>query len=717
MPVYVDAERRIYQLNGGNVSYVLYRDLDDRLLNLYWGPRVPERAIVPELSCYPDGASFDAVQNRLPWELPTWGSGWYGTPALSVKTAEGDEVTDLRVTDHFTRPGKPPIPGLPATYTEDDSEAETLGIVLRDPLTGLGITVFYSVYAESGAITRSMVLTNGGGKTLTLGYVMSASLPLWGSEYDCIHLKGGWAKERQLVRRPLGESETRIFSQRGASGHEENPFLALCERSTTEHRGSVWAMNLIYSGSYLGSAFVDNLGNTRLSLGLNPDVFSWQLDPGETFRSPEAVLVYSDSGLNGMSHIYHSLYRSRLVRGYWRDRPRPILLNNWEATYFDFDEEKLLTIARSARELGVELFVLDDGWFGRRNTDNCSLGDWVVNREKLPRGLSGLSESVNALGLRFGIWVEPEMVSPDSDLYRVHPDWCLHVDGRTRTEMRQQLILDLSRTEVQDFIIRAISDLLRSANISYVKWDMNRNMTEFYSPALPPSRRKETQHRYLLGLYRVLETVTTAFPEVLFEGCSGGGGRFDGGILHYMPQIWCSDNTDAADRLRIQYGTSLVYPPCTVGSHVSAVPNHQTGRSTGMEFRGHVALSGAFGFELDLSILSDADRETARQLVETVKSLRELTLGSSFTRLLSPFETDYAAWQFTAVDTALVCVYRLTYRPNTPPLRLKLRELDENAWYEDESGSRYSGAALRNAGLSVSLKGDNQSKLIRLKKV
>ena len=713
------ASDKTFYLSGGNVSYVMHVDENGGLMNLYWGERLSDGAVRPALENYPGGASFDLQTLHLPWELPVRGSGWYGTPAVSALNAAGNDVVVLKYVSHEIFAGKKPLCGLPATYVEDDNEADSLEILLKDELTGLTVKACYSVYAASGAITRSLKLENAGEETLVVNGALAASVPLFGRDYDIIHLKGAWARERQIVRTPVGEGEYRVYSQRGASSHEENPFVALTEKHATEHLGRVWSVNFVYSGSFLGGATVDNNHNTRLFMGMNPETFRWRMEPGESFQSPEAVMVFSDKGLNGMSHIYHDLYRTRLVRGTWRDKVRPVLINNWEGTYFDFNEEKILDIARSAKEIGVELMVLDDGWFGKRNIDNCSLGDWVVNTEKLPNGITGLAKKVNDLGLRFGLWFEPEMVSPDSDLYRAHPDWCLHVAGRSRTEARQQLILDFSRTEVQDYIIEAVSSVLRTASIGYVKWDMNRNMTEHFSGDRDPVRQMETQHRYMLGLYRVLEKITGDFPDVLFESCSGGGGRFDAGILHYMPQTWTSDDTDAVERLRIQYGTSLVYPASAMGAHVSAVPNHQTGRVTSMKMRGDVALGGNFGFELDMSKMSAEDLEIARAQVEQVKSVRELTNKGEFTRLVSPFEGEYAAWQFVSADKgeALFCAYRTLVHPNLPPVRVRMCGLDANAVYADGEGNRYDGGMLMNMGMWVDLKSDFSSCVIRLVRV
>ena len=719
MSIFYDENQKSFYLGAGKASYVLHVDEDGRLLNQHWGARVPDGAIQPDLSHYPTLASFDPRTNALPWELPTRGSGWYGEPAVAATNAKGDDMVQLTYVSHAIYMGKNRLPGLPATFARREGDAETLEIELMDRLTGLRVTAVYGVFERTGAITRSLRLKNESGEDMQINGVLSASAPVHGSGYDVIHLKGAWARERHVMRQTQGEGEYRIFSQRGASGHEANPFLALCEKSATEFSGEVWAVSLVYSGSFEALSYVNNTENSRLSIGLNPDVFTWKLEPGETFVSPEAAMVYSPDGLNGMSHAFHRLYSENLMRSKWFERDRPILINNWEATYFNFNEEKILQIARRAKELGVEMLVLDDGWFGKRNTDNCSLGDWVVNPEKLPGGLNGLSDRLHDLGLKFGLWFEPEMISPDSDLYRAHPDWCLHLEGRARVEMRNQLILDLSRREVQDYIIESVSAVLESARIEYVKWDMNRNMTEPFSGAQTPERQKETQHRYMLGLYRVLEEITARFPEILFESCSGGGGRFDPGMLYYMPQTWTSDDSDAVERMFIQYGTSFVYPPCAMGAHVSAVPNHQTGRTTAMQTRGDVALGGNFGFELDLSQLSDADAETVRRLIEREKQVRTLVRTGEFTRLLSPFDHPYAAWQFRARDNseALVCAYRLMTRPATPHLLLRASGLDESAVYMDDDGNTCSGAALTRYGLWLHLPGDFTSKVIHLRRI
>ena len=717
MPVEFNPAARTWTLSGGDTSYVLHRDEQDRLLNLYWGRRIPADALCFDPADYSSFAAFDLPVSVLPLELPVCGSGWFGTPAVGIRDARGDEVVDLRIVSAEVSPGKPSLPGLPATYTETDDEAETLSILLADAVSGLKVTARYTIFAESGTVTRSLTLENAGSAPLAVTSLLSASVPLWRGDLDAVHLNGAWARERRVLRTPVGPGDFRISSARGASGHEENPFLALCERNADEFRGSVWSASLVYSGSFQALCHTDVFGHPRLSVGMNPEVFSWLLNPGETFTSPEAVLVYSGDGFNGMSQKYHALYRDRLARGTWRDCPRPVLLNSWESAYFDFDENRLLDIAKKAADIGAELFVVDDGWFGRRTSDNSSLGDWVENPERFPSGLSGLSARLHAMELQFGLWFEPEMVSPDSDLYRAHPDWCLHVEGRPRTQGRQQLILDLSRPEVQEYIISAVSAVLSSAGVDYVKWDMNRNMTEAFSVVLPPERKKETQHRYMLGLYHVLETITSAFPDVLFESCSGGGGRFDPGMLFYMPQTWTSDNTDAVERLKLQYGTSFVYPASSMGAHVSAVPNHQTGRTVPLKMRGDVALGGNFGFELDPGKLLPEELEEAKQMVARVKSLRDLTRQGTFWRLLSPFEGQVTAWSFVSENRkeVLLCAYSALSVPNSAPTRVCLHGLIPEAGYKTEDGRLFSGAALMYHGITLPLRGDFSSTVLLLK--
>ena len=719
MSIVYTSESRTFTLSGGNTSYVLHIDDMGNLLGIYWGSRIPDGALKHDPAPYFSISSDEFYTTHTPWEIPTPGRGYYSDASLVVVNAGGDDTADLKYVSHTITPGKPGLEGLPATYTEEDGEAQTLTIKLHDDLTGITVEALYTMFEQSGALARSLRVVNEGSDTVSIEKIMSASTLLRGADWDIVHLKGAWARERNVIRNPLGEAEYALGSRRGASSQEENPFIALCEKSADEFKGEVYAMSLIYSGSFLATADVDNRENSRLSIGLNPDVFGWMLKPGESFQSPESVQVYSADGFNGMSQIYHTLYRKRLARGVWRDMVRPILINNWEGTYFDFNEEKILEIAKSAKELGIELFVLDDGWFGKRNIDNCSLGDWYCNMEKLPNGISGLSDRIHSMGMMFGLWFEPEMISPDSDLYRAHPDWCLHIEGRSRSEARWQLTLDMGREDVQEYLIDVLTREMRNGKLDYVKWDMNRNMAEAFSVMLEPECRFETQHRYILGLYRVLDTLVERFPNILFECCASGGGRFDPGMTYYMPQTWTSDDTDAVERLYIQYGTSFVYPASTMGAHVSAVPNHQTGRMTSMRMRGDVAIGGNFGFELDLSKMSEEDTKTARELVEQVKGIREITQKGTFTRLVSPFNgKQVAAWQFISEDEseALLCFYRILGKPNTAPDIVRMKGLDPNAYYTDDEGNIWSGAVLMGHGMWFTTRGDYQSKIVHLKK-
>ncbi len=514
---------------------------------------------------------------------------------------------------------------------------------------------------------------------------MSATLDLPDADWDLVTLSGAWARERHLRTARLRPGRQSVGSLRGASSLEHNPFVALHRPTTTEESGEAYGFSLVYSGNFLAEVEVDPFSTARVRIGIHPEAFAWRLEPGATFAAPEAVLVHSDRGLGALSHAYHRLYRDRLVRGAWRDRPRPILINNWEATYFDFDEAKLLELATVARDLGVELFVLDDGWFGRRDSDDRSLGDWVVDRRKLPNGLDGLARSVEALGLRFGIWIEPEMVSEESELFVAHPDWAIGVPGRARTPSRQQLVLDLSRPEVVDHLVGAISTVLAGAPISYVKWDMNRSITEPYGGSLPPDRQGEFFHRHILGVYELYDRLTRAFPEVLFESCASGGGRFDPGLLAYAPQTWTSDDTDAVERLAIQWGTSLVYPTSSMGAHVSAVPNHQTGRLAPLATRAAVAAFGVFGYELDATALSPDERAEVADQVAFYKEHRELLQRGRFLRLRGPLDGDgnETGWMSVSDDAsrAVVGFYRVLNRPNPGPSRLRLRGLDPGRSY------------------------------------
>ncbi|KRE48418.1 alpha-galactosidase [Paenibacillus sp. Soil724D2] len=728
MGVRFDEQNKMFHLQAGDTSYVMQIIRDGYVAHLYWGRKVKEYRNSNYLQYLDRGFSGNPYQHKddrtfsldtLPQEYPAYGSTDYRKPAYQVQLDNGSTVTDLRYYAHSIYKGKRPLEGLPSTYVESENEAESLELIMTDAVSGLKVVLTYTVFEQLNVISRSVRFVNEGTATIKLLSALSMCVDFRDAEFDFLHLYGAHIKERYIERRPLRHGIQSIESTRGASSHQHNPFIALLRRGTTEDTGEVYAFNFVYSGNFLAQAEVDQFNHTRVTLGINPFDFSWKLDAGESFQTPEAVLVYSSEGLGGMSRTFHQLYRNRLVRGSHRNQERPILVNNWEATYFDFNAEKILDIASVGRELGIELFVLDDGWFGKRDDDLSSLGDWFVNRMKLPKGLTDLANRVRDMGLQFGLWFEPEMISVDSELYRKHPDWCLHVPNRDSSEARNQLILDYSREDVCNEVIRMLTKILASAPISYVKWDMNRHMTEIGSATLPPDRQRETAHRYMLGLYRVMETITSSFPDILFESCSGGGGRFDPGMLYYMPQTWTSDNTDAVSRLKIQYGTSLVYPVVSMGAHVSAVPNHQVHRMTSLEMRGHVAMSGNLGYELDLTKLTNEEKDMVKRQVATYKQWRQLVQFGDFYRLLCPFEGNNTAWAFVNREKteAIVFYFRVLAEPNAPFESFKVKGLDADKAYKVIGTNEvFGGDELAYAGLSVpnELKGDFQSYVWRL---
>jgi len=705
-----DATQKVFHLHTPATSYIMQVAGNGTLAHVYWGRRLQsgswpgmrnEKDNAPT-PARPDLGDRNYSPNTQLQEFPGYGTGDFRHPAYQVRLANGTTVTDLRYIAHRITAGKPRLDGLPATYAESAAEAATLEIELRDQTSGLGVFLSYTVFTQHDAIARSVRFVNDGRAPMRLARAYSASVDFPHARFELLHLSGDWARERELFRRRLAPGLQSIESRRGASGLEHNPFIALLSPGAGEEHGDVYAFSLVYSGSFAAQVEVGQYRTTRVSMGINDFDFEWLLEPGQSFQAPELVMVYSGNGLGAMSRSYHQLYRHRLCRGAFRDQPRPVLINNWEATYFDFDAAKLETIASAGSELGIELFVLDDGWFGKRDSDNSSLGDWVVNRRKLPGGLADLAGRVNRLGMQFGLWFEPEMISADSDLYRAHPDWCLHVPEHARSESRHQLVLDLSRKDVCTHVLEAVSAVLRSAPIRYVKWDMNRNMTEIGSALLPATRQRETAHRYMLGLYGILETLTSRFPQVLFESCASGGGRFDPGMLYYMPQTWTSDNSDAVSRLKIQYATSLVYPASSMGSHVSAVPNHQVGRVTPLRTRGNVAMSGNFGYELDLSRLGQEEKIEVKRQVAQYKALRRLIQFGDFHRLRNPFEGNDTAWMFVAPDRseAFVVYVQVLAEANAPLGWLPLRGLDPAARYRcAEDGKTYGGDQLMYAGL------------------
>ena len=695
---------KVLHLRNDHVSYVIGLLEGGIPAHLYFGKRISglnPAAILRHYDLPVDG-SFSmqgCALDHVPHEYPAFGLGDLREGAVSIRQQDGTRSVDLRVVNAEIVDGKPGLPGLPATFGEN---AKTLLLHMKDELIGLEATLSYTMFDDVAGVMRSVSFRNVSDSELVIERAYSLCLELPDSRYDLITLSGAWSREREMIRRPLAMGEQGVSSLKGATSLHNSNMLFLARPETTEAQGEAIGAALVYSGNFTAQVHVDSHRYSRVFLGFNDVDFQWTMKPGETFTTPEAVTVYSDKGLDGMSAQFHRVCAEHLVRGKYAKAPRPILLNNWEATYFGFNEEKLLKIARTAADVGVELFVLDDGWFGHRDSDNSSLGD-----------------QVHAMGLKFGLWFEPEMISPDSDLYRAHPDWAIHIPGREPIQQRQQLTLDLSREDVQDYVYEAVAQHLREDGIDYVKWDMNRNFSNIGSAKLSAGRQKELPHRYMLGLYRVLERLVNDFPEVLFESCSSGGGRFDMGMLHYMPQTWTSDNTDALCRCQIQYSTSLVFPPFAMGSHVSAVPNHQTGRITPIETRGNVAMSGCFGYELDLNTLSADELEKVRAQISRIKSLRTTLLYGDFHRLLSPYEGNDTAWITVSRDKneAVFMLTRALAKSFTYPPLVKLRGLAADKTYTGvETGESYTGDELMNLGLSVRLPwGDAASVSLTLK--
>ncbi|MFP4020662.1 MAG: alpha-galactosidase, partial [Halanaerobium sp.] len=650
------ADRDIFHLQNEEISYVIKILKNDQLGHLYWGKNIKnaERLDRYPISQHRPYEAY-AVKNdtgfileNIAREYPSFGQSDFREPAYQVESKNGSIISDLKYKEHQIYRGKNELEGLPAVYVEREEEAESLEITLYDEVLDLEVTLSYTIFKDYPIICRSAHFMNKSNQKIELKKALSMNVDFENRDFELLQLSGAWGRERNILRRPLEQGITKIDSKRGGSSHQQNPFAALVEPDTDEYSGEAYGFSLVYSANFTIQAEKNHYGKTRMTVGINPFNFNWLLESGQSFQTPEVVMNYSDQGLNKMSQNYHQLYQSRLVRGEHREKQRPVLINNWEGTYFDFDTDKILEIAEAAAEVDLELFVLDDGWFGRRNDDTSSLGDWYVNEEKLPGGLEYLAEEINKLGLDFGLWFEPEMISPDSDLYRKHPEWAIQLENRESSLSRQQLILDLSRGKVQDYIIERVSAILEKANVSYVKWDMNRPMTEYGSLKLEADHQRELNHRYILGLYRVLEEITDRFPEILFESCAGGGGRFDPGMLYYMPQTWTSDDTDAVERLKIQYGTSMVYPACSMGAHVSAVPNHQVERSTSLKMRYDVASFANLGYELDITQLNQDEMKAVKNQVNNYKKIRKLVQFGNFYRLRSPFEGNFTAWSYVA---------------------------------------------------------------------
>ena len=717
-------KERIFKLDTPNTSYLLgIVDEENFIGHIYYGRRLQgydigyrmrtqEPPFVPSKNNRERCSFYDC----FPFEYPTAGLGDYRESCLSVRTLGGHAACSLSYVSHRIFEGKPELEGLPATFAEKE-DASTLELTCVDKHIGLKVLLYYTAFNDTDVITRSVKVVNDGEQAFYLTKVFSACLDMDNQDYDMISLHGSWARERHMQRKTLGYGIQNVSSFRGESSHQDHPFLALVTKNTTQETGEVYAMNFVYSGNFRAQAEVSQFDSVRMSMGIHPENFCWKLEPGESFQAPEAVMVYSANGLDGMTTSFHHLYKKHLIRSEYKDKKRPILINNWEATYFNFTTEKLLSIAKEASSLGIEMLVMDDGWFGKRSSDNCALGDWVVNEEKLPGGLKYLVDEVNKLGMKFGIWFEPEMISPDSDLYRAHPDWAIAIPGRVATESRQQYVLDLSRQEVVDYVYESVAEILRNANIEYVKWDMNRQLTDIGSIELPADRQGELYHRYVLAVYELQGRLTKEFPHLLLENCSGGGARFDPGMLYFSPQIWCSDDTDAIERLEIQEGTALIYPLSTMGAHVSDCPNHTVGRVTPFETRGIVALAGTFGYELDVTQIAKEERDMIPQQVAMYHKYNDLVRQGDYYRIASYSQNHkFDCWEVVSEDKkdVLVTFVQVLNRANFKSRNIKLKGLNPNVIYHLEGEeTSYSGETLMYAGIQVANPwGDFQAKLL-----
>ena len=701
---------RTFTIQTKNTTYQMQVDPYGFLLHLYYGKKTDGSCMDYLLTYYDRGFSgnpFDAGDDRtysmdaLPQEYPSYGTGDYRSTALIIENADGSTVCDLRYRSHRIFNGKYKIPGLPAVYA-DETESQTLEIVMEDAVTGVEVTLQYGVLPDYDVITRSEKIVYRGEGKICIRKAQSACLDFVQGKYDLLTFYGRHAMERTMQREPVTHGSHVIGSVRGTSSHQYNPMMILADENTTDQYGNCYAMSFVYSGNFKGETLKDQFGQTRALMGLQDEMFSYPLAEGETFYTPEVLLTFSGSGMNLLSQNLHRCIRQHICRGKYKESVRPVLVNSWEASYFDFDGDTLYELAKEAKHAGIDMLVLDDGWFGKRDDDNSGLGDWFVNEKKLGGTLGDLIKKINDLGVKFGIWVEPEMISEDSDLYREHPDWALTIPGRNPVHARNQLVLDFSRKEVVDHIFDQICKVLDQGNIEYVKWDMNRSLMDVFSRGTEDQGR--VMYDYVLGLYDFLERIVTRYPDLLIEGCSGGGGRFDAGMMYYTPQIWCSDNTDALDRLQIQYGTSFGYPVSAVGSHVSAVPNHQTGRITSLHTRGVVAMAGTFGYELNLGKLSEEEKQEIRLQVEEYRKFAPLIQTGLYYRLSDPAMEEYAAWAFVSEDQkeVLLNVVLQEIHGNMTVNYVKLQGLKCSAIYRDtETGKIYNGAALMEAGIPM----------------
>ena len=761
MGIQYDNTNRIFKLDTPNSSYIIGIVDEEKFIgHVYYGKKLNSTNVgylmrTGEAPFVPSANDRDRVSflDCFPMEYPTAGLGDFREPCIEVRTENGNVGLQLSYVNHEIYQGKPQLEKLPATFGEAD-ECTTLELLCEDKILNLKVTLVYTVFEQLDVITRSVRVKNENGTAIYLTKVLSTCVDMDNRDFEMISMHGSWARERHIQRQKIGYGKQSVSSMRGESSHQDHPFMALVTENTTQDVGEVYGFHFVYSGNFIAQAEVNQFDMVRAVMGIHPHDFAWKLSQNEEFTAPEVVMVYSSEGLGHMSHTLHDLYREHLIRGAFKNQKRPILINNWEATYFDFDTDKLLAIAREAAQNGVEMLVMDDGWFGNRSSDNMALGDWFVNEEKIKGGLKYLVDEVNkikvnrgeALGLnsgagqnagaekeqtymQFGIWMEPEMISPDSDLYRAHPDWAIQIPNRTASLCRNQYVLDLSRREIVDYVYKMIYDILSSANITYVKWDMNRQLTDLGSAALPADRQGELYYRYMLGVYELQERMMEDFPYLLLENCSGGGARFDPGMLYYSPQIWCSDDTDAIERLMIQEGTSMIYPLTAMGAHVSDCPNHTVGRTTPFATRGYVALAGTFGYELDITKISEEDRNLIKPQTEMYHRYNDLVRTGDYYRIASYSENHfYDCWQVVSKDKteSLITFVQVLGRPNVHSRRICFKGLEADQTYKltyDRTGEElvedtqtYTGDVLMKAGVNITMHGDFSGVLIYLQR-
>ena len=710
MSIQVNASNRLFHLQTKHTSYVFHVIEDGSLGQLYYGPKIPFKDDSANLNTREE---HDCTNTRtdedvefqaelLKQEYAGLGKGDYRYPAFQITYPNGSRTSEFQYRDYELKDGKERLTGLPSTFADDSNDSQTLTVKLADG--DLELQLHYTVFADEDVIVRSTTFVNHG-KTVFLNRALSAQLDLPDADYDFIQFAGSWSRERHLHRSHLRPGTQSISSLRTASSHQENPFFMLARPHTDNNQGAVFGFNFVYSGNFLDSVEVDQFDTTRVLIGINPDEFGWKLNSGDSFQTPEVIFSYTDNGFNALSQQLGAFYAQHLINPHFAHQERPILINNWEATFMDFTEDKLMPIVERAKELGIEMFVLDDGWFGHRDDDRSSLGDWFVDEKKFNHGIAGFAKRVHDLDMKFGLWFEPEMISIDSKLYQTHPEWMIKTPGRGQTPGRHQFVLDMSRQEVVDYLFGLMSHIIQDAKLDYIKWDMNRNITEMYGADLPADQQLEFSHRYILGVYDLYDRLTKAFPDVLFESCASGGGRFDLGMMYYAPQAWCSDDTDAVERIKIQDGTSYGYTPSMWGAHVSAVPNDQVGRLTSIDMRAKVAYFGAFGYELDVTELSDEEQATIKQQVAFYKQYRKLFQFGTFYRLETPDTSDNVyGWETVSPDkqTAIGMRYQILNGANPAYIRYYFKGLDPERRYTVNDGSEvFSGAELMNAGYFV----------------